>query len=425
MKPIFSIIVPTYNSENYINKCIDSIQSQKISKKEYEIIIVDDFSKDRTLKICKKLKKKNNYIKIIHNKINMGVSYSRNIGIKKSGGKYIIFLDSDDELKKNSLNYIKRILKRNDVDLLLALNLEKKIKSKFIKIFLEKNRNLIKIEPNILFKLLNKQPNFKAHCWNYILNRNFIKKNKIYFKNFRVYEDQIFISKVLLTAKKIKFYKTSFHKHNERFSSLGRSMNYSTLQSAFKIINHFNEMIEAKNLTYEQNKFLKFRINFMLKLFKIHLLTCKKLEIKRFNLFVQKYSKTFTNNKLKFIEKINYNFIDKNISLLLSKFNFKKYSFIYIFGIGKLGRATHQILKRNYVKISAFLDYNKKFHNKKYLSLKILNPNILKKINKNNLKKTLIISSFEDSKINNKLKAYSLNNINLKTLSWKRYYKLN
>ena len=50
MKPIFSIIVPTYNSENYINKCIDSIQSQKISKKEYEIIIVDDFSKDRTVK---------------------------------------------------------------------------------------------------------------------------------------------------------------------------------------------------------------------------------------------------------------------------------------------------------------------------------------------------------------------------------------
>ena len=74
--PLFSIVIPVYNYEKLIKKCLLSILKQKFS--DYEILIINDCSKDRSLKICKKYKKKYPAIKIINNKINRGVSFSRN-----------------------------------------------------------------------------------------------------------------------------------------------------------------------------------------------------------------------------------------------------------------------------------------------------------------------------------------------------------
>ena len=99
--PLFSIIIPVYNYEKLIKKCLLSILKQKFS--DYEIIIINDCSRDRSLEICKKYKKKYPLIKIINNKINKGVSFSRNLGIKFSTGKYIILLDADDYLESSSL----------------------------------------------------------------------------------------------------------------------------------------------------------------------------------------------------------------------------------------------------------------------------------------------------------------------------------
>ena len=102
MSTFFSLIIPAYNSEKFISKCLQSVLNQNFSKKKYEIIIVDDASKDATFEICEKFKKKNKIIRILYNKKNYGVSQSRNLGIKSAIGKYIIFLDSDDILKRDS-----------------------------------------------------------------------------------------------------------------------------------------------------------------------------------------------------------------------------------------------------------------------------------------------------------------------------------
>ena len=82
MTPLFSLIIPVYNSEKYISKCIQSVLNQNFSKEKYEIIIINDDSNDKTLNICRKYKKKNKNIKILNNKKNFGVSHSRNVGIK-------------------------------------------------------------------------------------------------------------------------------------------------------------------------------------------------------------------------------------------------------------------------------------------------------------------------------------------------------
>ena len=109
--PLFSIIIPLYNCEKSIAKCLLSVLNQNFNN--YEIIIINDCSKDRSLKICTKYKKKYPKIKIINQKTNKGVSSSRNLGIKSSNGEYIIFLDSDDYLENFSLYKLSKFIENN------------------------------------------------------------------------------------------------------------------------------------------------------------------------------------------------------------------------------------------------------------------------------------------------------------------------
>ena len=105
-----SIIIPFYNSEKHLNSCLNSICKQ--IKHEIEIILINDFSKDNSVQICKKFIKKYKFLKLINVKKNKGVSYCRNLGIKNSKGKYICFLDSDDKYIKGSIKIILRYINK-------------------------------------------------------------------------------------------------------------------------------------------------------------------------------------------------------------------------------------------------------------------------------------------------------------------------
>lgn len=97
----FSIIITCYNREKLISRCIRSALHQKnINRYEYEIIVVDDFSADRSLE---KIDEFDSLIRIIKNKKNYGLAFSRNVGLKKAKGKYVVMLDSDDFLAENFL----------------------------------------------------------------------------------------------------------------------------------------------------------------------------------------------------------------------------------------------------------------------------------------------------------------------------------
>ena len=98
-QPLISIIVPVYNCEEYIEKCIDSILHQ--TYQNFEVIVINDGSKDNTLEKLKKYINKNK-ITIISIE-NNGVSNARNLGIKNSKGDYICFIDSDDWVEKEYL----------------------------------------------------------------------------------------------------------------------------------------------------------------------------------------------------------------------------------------------------------------------------------------------------------------------------------
>src|SRR5690625_1641691 len=93
MQPKVSIIIPIYNVENYLEKCLNSVINQTLN--EIEIILINDGSPDESLNICKIYQNKDKRIKIINQK-NHGVSHARNQGIKIATGQYIGFIDPDD-----------------------------------------------------------------------------------------------------------------------------------------------------------------------------------------------------------------------------------------------------------------------------------------------------------------------------------------
>lgn len=110
--PYFSVIVPVYNSERYLRECIDSILSQ--TYKDFELLLIDDGSTDSSGRICDEYTSISEFVKTFHGE-NRGVSAARNIGFKKSVGKCICFVDSDDTISSDYLNRCKEALVGVDV----------------------------------------------------------------------------------------------------------------------------------------------------------------------------------------------------------------------------------------------------------------------------------------------------------------------
>ena len=111
---IFSIIITCFNRERLISRCIRSALHQKnINRYEYEILVVDDFSSDGSID---RIEEFDSLIKIIKNKKNRGLAYSRNLGLRKARGKYVVMLDSDDFLAENFLYISGLFLENNNWD---------------------------------------------------------------------------------------------------------------------------------------------------------------------------------------------------------------------------------------------------------------------------------------------------------------------
>jgi len=112
-----SVIIPIYNTENYLERCVNSVLTQ--THNNLEIILINDGSTDNSLDICKKLADKDKRI-ILIDKENTGVSNTRNIGIEKSSGNYIIFIDSDDLIDKNYISLMLEKMETNNVNVVVS-----------------------------------------------------------------------------------------------------------------------------------------------------------------------------------------------------------------------------------------------------------------------------------------------------------------
>lgn len=188
MEDLISIIVPVYNSEKYIEKCINSLINQ--TYENLEIIIINDGSKDKSLEKIRKIAKMEQRIKVV-SKENSGVSSTRNKGIELSNGKYIIFIDSDDYVEPNFVEVLHKNLIENDVDLVSCayyLETGNKLEPRYIK---EKNNILNRNE--LYSSTINFESGITQSPCNKIFKANIIKKNNLCFPiSIKVGEDMLF-----------------------------------------------------------------------------------------------------------------------------------------------------------------------------------------------------------------------------------------
>lgn len=187
-----SVIVPIYNAEKYLNKCVDSLINQ--TKKELEFILVNDGSTDKTEEILKSYK--DSRIKYFKNK-NQGIGKTRNFGIEKATGKYIMFLDSDDYLKNNACEILYKSVEKTDADLAIC---------DFYKIYdsgVEEKIKLLSFKPTTLRKTPSLVNEINLAPWNKLYKKELITKNKIKFVENLKYEDAPFVIESFSKAGKI------------------------------------------------------------------------------------------------------------------------------------------------------------------------------------------------------------------------------
>ena len=113
--PKISIIVPVYNAERYLHRCIDSILAQTF--RDFELLLIDDGSKDNSGYICDEYAEKDERVKVWH-KENGGVSSARNVGLDNARGEWVTFADSDDWLESNAFAYYDELTNKHTFDYL-------------------------------------------------------------------------------------------------------------------------------------------------------------------------------------------------------------------------------------------------------------------------------------------------------------------
>ena len=175
MNPKISIIVPIYNAQKTLERCIDSILNQDFS--DFELLLIDDGSKDNSGKICDVYAEKDNRVKVIH-KENSGVSASRNLALREAKGEYLQFLDADDWITPNATRLLAEALEQNHCDMVIA---------DFYRVIGERLSHKGSIdEDGVLsreefanFMMENPADFYYGVLWNKLYKRSIIEKNQL------------------------------------------------------------------------------------------------------------------------------------------------------------------------------------------------------------------------------------------------------
>lgn len=238
--PLISIIVPIYNAEKYINRCIQSILRQTFNG--WELLLVNDGSTDKSSEICDKYAAKDNRIRVLH-KENGGVSSARNYGIRYSRGKWLTFIDIDDYVQDSFLEILVKEADIADLVVSGAYYINDKIS------FLPPDR-LVDISDDLPFLDEQLCSIYLMTCWAKLFKRSFIIDKKIYFNSsLRIGEDTDFVLQYLMCIKSIRFVHTSSYNYNDEENL--KLFKYSLNAEDFEL--HLSFILE--NLNRLRNKY--------------------------------------------------------------------------------------------------------------------------------------------------------------------------
>ena len=282
-----TIIIPCYNSEKTIDKCLNSILKDKLSEKE--IIIINDGSNDNTSKKLENYKEKSKNIKII-NQENKGQALARNEGIKLAKGKYIMFIDSDDYIEKNYIYKMYTAAEKNNSDYV------------FCDYYLESNnkKTYVRNEFNDDIPKIKLIVNFSP--WAKLISTKLIKKIDFKFPELRMYEDIAVIPILAVNSKNAYYLKEALYTYNTDNNSIMRKKEYDdSLLDIIKASDILYGYFKKNNLLEKYNEELKYIYSF-------NILKCGALELAKYK------------EGKKYIKELQKNVKVKFSKLLLSKY---------------------------------------------------------------------------------------------------------
>ncbi|HFI0697973.1 TPA: glycosyltransferase family 2 protein [Streptococcus suis] len=170
--PLISVIVPIYNTGLYLSKCIESLINQSYGN--IEVVLVNDGSQDNCKEICEEYKKRDNRIKVIHKK-NEGVSIARNTGIIQSTGEYVCFVDGDDYVMTDYVEYLYNLIKKFDSQISLTTDMFGNFNSRQVsKEIVESWSNEDAVESILCYKV-------PIGCYCKMFRRDFLVNNNLFF----------------------------------------------------------------------------------------------------------------------------------------------------------------------------------------------------------------------------------------------------
>lgn len=410
--PLFSVIIPVFNSEQYLVESVQSVLKQDF--KSLEIILVDDCSTDKSSEICNFLCEQNKFIKIVRHEKNCGVSASRNSGINAACGEYIVFLDSDDCLSDGCLNNIAKLIEEKPKQHVI---IGKYISDRYSQrgedgsyqgFATFDNTTINSDDPDGIIAYINDFYLFSGVCWRYVINRNFIIENELYFINVKIDEDGEFVARLLCLARKFSFYDGYLYWYSQRAQGLSHlithSEDYDLTVIYLKIANELSKFTKNNELSDLKKEFLYSRIKNCFEIFCRYLIMRNRKEIYKLSKMIELNIDNF-----KILENTShdidmYSFIktfgayyglllqkafiiEKTISLIKGSEN----SEYYIFCADILGKTTAQILQNAGYQVRGFLDNNKGLEGSIISGLKVYTPSVLSHMSKDKLSNIFVI----------------------------------
>ncbi len=243
-----SVIIPIYNVEEYLHKCLNSVLCQAL--REIEIICIDDYSSDNSLKVLTDFSKRDKRIKVIEFKQKQNAAMARNAGLIIARGEYLGFLDSDDYIDEAFYETLYKKAKQDDADIVKAKRKEIYGDGKFfigcLNDEIEKSRF-----------------NFTYEWQSAIYKASMVNENKIMFPNeCPKAQDTVFLNRCVLMAKRISLVDSVFYYHRKRENSLdGKYICLDYVISALRAVGLILKELNKSGIYYEDKKLYIYSYN--------------------------------------------------------------------------------------------------------------------------------------------------------------------
>ena len=240
MNDLITVMIPAYNAQKYIGRCIESLLKQ--TYKEIEILIVNDGSKDNTKSICEDYSQKDSRVRLV-NQENGGEGAARNTGLKEAKGKYLSFVDADDYVKEDFIERLYTNLVNNNAGLAICGFTELREDT----VLNETSGDITIMNQEEGMEMLLREDSFKGYVWNKIFDLDIIRQKKLSFDvSLAVWTDVLFVFQYMRHIDKIVFDPTPeyYYIYLETSVSHGGGNNVIAVEKSYSAIRAKEQMID-------------------------------------------------------------------------------------------------------------------------------------------------------------------------------------